>query len=98
MASHDLATIDKSRPAGSNTLQPAAPVKASLALAALLLGVVGAVAHADNTTSEPRPPAPVDAQRTAQNPPPARVILPAPWEPATATPSATAQAATTSRK
>ncbi|QOZ37138.1 hypothetical protein XH92_40945 [Bradyrhizobium sp. CCBAU 53421] len=52
---------------------------AGLGFAGLALGI--AVARADNTGDEPQP-AHVNAgvQRAAQTLPPARVILPAPWE------------------
>ncbi|MEN3347251.1 MAG: hypothetical protein V7632_886 [Bradyrhizobium sp.] len=97
MASRDLAIINRSRPAAVGVLRPAASIKAGLALSALVLGIVGAVARADNSTHEPRPPD-ADAQRTAPNPPPARVILPAPWEQVAPAPAAAAPVATTGRK
>ncbi|MCS3453402.1 MULTISPECIES: hypothetical protein [Bradyrhizobium] len=57
----------------------AASIGAGLGLAALALGMTVAIARADNAGDEPQP-ANANVQRAAQNPPPARVILPAPWE------------------
>ncbi|WP_298368279.1 hypothetical protein [uncultured Bradyrhizobium sp.] len=59
----------------------AASIGAGLGLAVLALGITIAVARADNAGDEPQP-AHVNAgvQRAAQTLPPARVILPAPWE------------------
>ncbi|UGA43688.1 hypothetical protein HU230_0036470 [Bradyrhizobium quebecense] len=59
----------------------AASIGAGLGLAVLALGISIAVARADNAGDEPQP-AHVNAgvQRAAQTLPPARVILPAPWE------------------
>jgi hypothetical protein len=100
MASRDLAITNRSRPAASSGLRPAASIKAGVALTALLLGIIGiigAMARADNSTSGIRQPD-TDAQRTAQTPPPARVILPAPWEQAMPAPSIAKPAAAQERK
>ncbi|WP_315834253.1 MscL family protein [Bradyrhizobium prioriisuperbiae] len=64
------------------------PIAAVLAAAIWTMGLHGTTARADNPADERRPQdAPV--QRTVL-PAPARVILPAPWEPATPTRPATA--------
>lgn len=97
MASRDLAITNRSRPAANSGLRPAASIKAGLALTALLLGIIGAVARADNSASDIRQPD-ADAPRTAQTPPPARVILPAPWEQAMPAPSVAKPAAAQERK
>ena len=55
----------------------AASIGAGLGLAALALGIT--IARADNSGDEQHP-ANANVQRAAQLPPPARVILPAPWE------------------
>ncbi|MCC8956495.1 hypothetical protein H8B02_24625 [Bradyrhizobium sp. Pear77] len=76
MTSSHLAILNRPR-----TGVVAASIVAGLGLAALALGITIAVAHADNAGDEPQP-AHVDpgVQRAAQTLPPARVILPAPWE------------------
>ncbi|WP_050406123.1 hypothetical protein [Bradyrhizobium embrapense] len=57
----------------------AASIGAGLGLAAMAMGI--AVARADSAGEEPRSAnADASVQRAAQNLPPARVILPAPWE------------------
>lgn len=69
---------------------------AAFAAAALVIQIAGASAdNADGTA----PQADANVQRTAQNPPPARVILPAPWEQATpAPPPAVVPAGATGRR
>ncbi|KWV47785.1 hypothetical protein AS156_19295 [Bradyrhizobium macuxiense] len=66
-------------------------------MVALALGVCASVAHADNTDDKPRQPD-ANVQRTAQSLPPARVILPAPWEPAAPVRPAATPAVSTDRK
>ncbi|MGY3486748.1 hypothetical protein ACVW1C_004631 [Bradyrhizobium sp. USDA 4011] len=59
----------------------AASIGAGLGLAAMVLGISIAVARADNVGDEPQAVhANAGVQRAAQTLPPARVILPAPWE------------------
>ncbi|MFQ3454273.1 hypothetical protein PMN64_13270 [Bradyrhizobium sp. UFLA01-814] len=74
MTSSHLAILNRSR-----TGVVAASIGAGLGLAALALGITIAIARADNSANEPHP-ANANVQRAAQNSPPARVILPAPWE------------------
>lgn len=80
MTSSHPAIMNRARPA---MLRSAASIGAGLVaglgLAALALGIYIAIARADNAGDEPRP-ANANVQRAAQIPPPARVILPAPWE------------------
>ncbi|GKQ53293.1 hypothetical protein [Bradyrhizobium sp. Ce-3] len=58
-----------------------ASIGAGVGLAAMALGITIAIARADNAGDEPHSAnATVNVQRAAQIPPPARVILPAPWE------------------
>lgn len=58
-----------------------ARIVAGLGFVALALGITIAIARADNASEEPRATnANASVQRAAQNLPPARVILPAPWE------------------
>lgn len=65
---------------------------AGIATGVMIGAVVGvALARADNLADERRRQD-ATVQPTVQPPPPARVILPAPWEPATPTRPATAQA------
>jgi hypothetical protein len=80
-SSHDANTDTPRRARGR-----AASIAARLAFAAMALGIGIAVAHADNADGTPRQPD-SNAQRAAQNPAPARVILPAPWEQAPARPA-----------
>ncbi|WP_407168168.1 hypothetical protein [Bradyrhizobium sp. ORS 111] len=72
-------------------------VSLRLAVAAVALAARAPIAHADEMDSRARPSDP-HVQRTAQNPPPARVILPAPWEPAAPERSAAAPAGPTDHK
>ncbi|MCC8982751.1 hypothetical protein [Bradyrhizobium acaciae] len=67
---------------GRRTGVAAASIGAGLGLAALALGITIAIARADNSGDEQHS-ADANVQRAAQLPPPARVILPAPWEQAT---------------
>jgi hypothetical protein len=76
MASRYLATMN--RPP-SAIVRAAASIGAALAFVVIVLGVYLAVVQADAASGEPRQ-ADTNVPRTAQNPPPARVILPAPWE------------------
>ncbi|WP_375785614.1 hypothetical protein ACE10Z_40160 [Bradyrhizobium sp. Pha-3] len=76
MTSSHLAILDRPR-----TGVVAASIGAGVGLAALALGITIAIARADNAGDEQHPAnASVNVQRAAQIPPPARVILPAPWE------------------
>ncbi|WP_342708356.1 hypothetical protein AAFG13_23445 [Bradyrhizobium sp. B124] len=76
MTPSHLATMNRPR-----TGVVAASIGAGLGLAALALGITTAIARADSAGEEPRPAnANATVQRAAQNLPPARVILPAPWE------------------
>ncbi|WGR95053.1 hypothetical protein MTX26_03495 [Bradyrhizobium sp. ISRA443] len=68
-----------------------------IVLLALALAAYATIAHADNARGGPRQPD-ANVQRTAQIPPPARVILPAPWEPAAPARSAAAPAGSTDHK
>ncbi|MGY3440940.1 MULTISPECIES: hypothetical protein [unclassified Bradyrhizobium] len=77
MTSSHLAILNRWR-----TGVTAASLGAGLGLAALALGITIAIARADNSGDEQHP-ANANVQRAAQLPPPARVILPAPWEQAT---------------
>lgn len=84
MTSSHLAILNRARPAMLRSTASigaglVAGLVAGLGLAALALGIYIAIARADNAGDEPRP-ANANVQRAAQNPPPARVILPAPWE------------------
>lgn len=54
-------------------------IPARLAMAAFALGVCAVLAYADGADGGHRPPD-ANIQRTTQDLPPARVILPAPWE------------------
>ncbi|MGN1289368.1 MAG: hypothetical protein ACI4XG_22690 [Bradyrhizobium sp.] len=56
-----------------------AGLAAGLGFAALALGITIAIARADNSGDAPQP-ASANLQRASQTLPPARVILPAPWE------------------
>ena len=59
----------------------AASIGAGFRFVALALGITIAVARADSAGDEPQPAhANASVQRAAQTLPPARVILPAPWE------------------
>ncbi|WP_166299509.1 hypothetical protein [Bradyrhizobium sp. 2S1] len=60
-------------------VRPVASIGAGLGFVALALGIMIAIARADSASDEPRPTN-ANVQRAAQNLPPARVILPAPWE------------------
>ncbi|MFB9262797.1 hypothetical protein ACFFWD_06355 [Bradyrhizobium erythrophlei] len=97
MAPRHIATSDRPRPACDGAARSTGSVTASFMLAAIALGACGSVARADNADGERRQ---VDGnvQRTAQTPPPARVILPAPWEPAVPLRPAGAPAETADRK
>ena len=53
--------------------------KASFVVVILALCACNTIARADNGAGEPRQPD-AAAERTAERLPPARVILPAPWE------------------
>ncbi len=68
-----------------------AAIKAILVACTLALGLCATLAQADDSAGERRPQD-TRLQRTDQLPPPARVILPAPWEPTTPTRPATAPA------
>ncbi|MCA1398491.1 hypothetical protein [Bradyrhizobium sp. BRP56] len=76
MTSSHPAILNRPR---AGAVRSAALVGAALGSVALALGIDVAIARADNSGDEPRPEN-SNVQRAAQNPPPARVILPAPWE------------------
>ncbi|QIG96856.1 MULTISPECIES: hypothetical protein [unclassified Bradyrhizobium] len=94
MASSHLAILNKRR---SAMLRSAGSIGAALGSIALTLGIAIAIAHADSASDEPRP-ANANVQRAAQNLPPARVILPAPWEQAAPTAPVAAPAKPADRK
>ncbi len=93
MTSSHLAILDRR----TGVARSAALIGAGFALVALALGVSVAVVNADGGGEESRP---VNAtvQRAAQTPPPARVILPAPWEQAAPAQSAAAPAKPADRR
>jgi hypothetical protein len=68
-----------------------------LIVAAIAFGVSAVAAQADSAVSTSQQPGP-DAQRAPQNPPPARVVLPAPWEQAVPVPPAAAPVEAAGRK
>ncbi|PAY09031.1 MULTISPECIES: hypothetical protein [Bradyrhizobium] len=74
MTSSHLAILNRPR-----TGVAAASIGAALGFAALALGITIAIARADNSGDAPQPAA-ANVQRASQTLPPARVILPAPWE------------------
>ncbi|MHC6153345.1 hypothetical protein ACVSQB_16335 [Bradyrhizobium elkanii] len=76
MTSSHPAIMNRQRP---TMLQFGAALAAGIGFVALTLGIHVAIARADNSGDEPRPEN-ANVQRAAQNLPPARVILPAPWE------------------
>ncbi|MCC8950340.1 hypothetical protein ACVMIH_004935 [Bradyrhizobium sp. USDA 4503] len=76
MTSSHPAILNRPR---AGVVRSAVLVGAALGSVALALGIDVATARADNARDEPRPEN-ANVQRAAQNPPPARVILPAPWE------------------
>ncbi|MGY4575435.1 hypothetical protein [Bradyrhizobium sp. USDA 3256] len=76
MTSSHPAILNRPR---AGAVRSAALVGAALGFVALALGIHVAIARADNSGDEPRPEN-ANVQRAAQNPPPARVILPAPWQ------------------
>jgi hypothetical protein len=63
----------------------------------LALGITIAIARADNPGDAPQP-ATANMQRTSQTLPPARVILPAPWEQAASPQPVVAPAQSQGRK
>ncbi len=75
MTSSHLAILNRR----TGVARPAALIGAGFGFVALALGVSIAVVNADSSGDEPRP-VNGNVQRAAQTPPPARVILPAPWE------------------
>ncbi|MCP1848078.1 MULTISPECIES: hypothetical protein [unclassified Bradyrhizobium] len=76
MTSSHPAILNRPR---AGVVRSVALVGAALGSVALTLGILVATARADNARDEPRSEN-ANVQRRAQNPPPARVILPAPWE------------------
>ncbi|UGY18180.1 hypothetical protein [Bradyrhizobium septentrionale] len=76
MTSSHLATMSSPR---TGVVRSAGSIGAGLGFAALAVGITIAIARADSASGEARP-ANANVQRAAQNLPPARVILPAPWE------------------
>ena len=95
MASRHVATMSRLWSAGRSAVYSTAAIRT--ALVALALGIAAPAAHADNSDEKPRQPD-ANVQRTAQSLPPARVILPAPWEPAASAHPAAAPAVSTERK
>ncbi|KIU48642.1 MULTISPECIES: hypothetical protein [Bradyrhizobium] len=93
MTSSHLAILDRQ----TGVARFAALIGAGLGLVALALGVSIAVVNADSGGDVPRP-ANATVQRAAQTPPPARVILPAPWEQAAPAQSAAAPAKPADRR
>lgn len=91
MTSSHLAILNRPRPGIT-----AASIGAGLGLAALALGITIAIARADNPGDAP--PAAANMQRTSQTLPPARVILPAPWEQAASPQPVVAPAQSQGRK
>ncbi|WP_407150039.1 hypothetical protein [Bradyrhizobium sp. ORS 86] len=87
MTQRRVATIDNPWRAGA----------IGILLLALAFAAYATIAHADNAHSGPPQPD-ANVQRTAQISPPARVILPAPWEPAAPARSAAAPAGSTDHK
>ncbi|MBR1206218.1 MULTISPECIES: hypothetical protein [unclassified Bradyrhizobium] len=76
-----------------------AGVVAGLGFVALALDITIAIARADSASDEQRPAnANATVQRAAQNLPPARVILPAPWEQAAPAQPVTAPASPADHK
>ena len=92
MTSPHLASLNRPRPGIT-----AASIGAGLGLAALALGITIAIARADNPGDAPQP-ATANMQRTSQTLPPARVILPAPWEQAASPQPVVAPAQSQGRK
>ena len=78
MTSSHPAILNRTRVARS-AASIGAGLVAAVGLVALALGIQVAIARADNDRVAPEP-ANADVQRAAQHLPPARVILPAPWE------------------
>ncbi|MGY2809740.1 hypothetical protein [Bradyrhizobium sp. USDA 4506] len=76
MTSSHPAILNRPR---AGVVRSAVLVGAALGSVALALGIDIAIARADYSGDEPRPEN-SNVQRATQNPPPARVILPAPWE------------------
>jgi hypothetical protein len=97
MAQRHAASTSRPRSVGLGVAPPRASIRAILALAAAVLGVCAVLAHADNVEGEPRQ-SDTNVQRAAQTPPPARVVLPAPWEQATPVPTTVTPAAPADRK
>ncbi|MCC8943342.1 hypothetical protein H8A99_44815 [Bradyrhizobium sp. Arg68] len=95
MASHHLAIMRGLRPA---VVRSAALIGAAPVVVAMALGIWVAVAYADHANGEPPPQADANLQRAAQSPPPARVILPAPWEQAAPARPVTPPAEPTNRR
>ncbi|PDT74656.1 hypothetical protein [Bradyrhizobium sp. C9] len=88
MTSSHLAILNRPR-----TGVVAASIGTGLGLAIMAMGITIAIARADSASEEPRPAnADAGVQRAAQNLPPARVILPAPWEQAAPAQQVTAPA------
>ncbi|MES5489122.1 hypothetical protein QMZ05_40810 [Bradyrhizobium sp. INPA03-11B] len=82
MTSSHLAILNRPRTgvaAASIGAGLATGLATGLGFAALALGITIAIARADNSGDAPQPASP-NVQRASQILPPARVILPAPWE------------------
>lgn len=87
MATQDIGRAEMQWHTKEGLLRAAAP--AILPLAAVALGICVTIARADNTKVERRQQD-ATVQQAAQLPPPARVVLPAPWETAAPNQPATA--------
>ncbi len=80
-------SLEKPRPVRGEVARSTVAMGAILAFAVLALAALapcfgGMIARADSPGNQ-RQPQTAGVQRPAQIPPPIRVILPAPWEPAT---------------
>ncbi|TWB96247.1 hypothetical protein FBZ93_108289 [Bradyrhizobium macuxiense] len=78
MTSSHLAILNRPR-TGAAAVSIAAGLAAGFGFAAFALGITMVIARADNSGDAPQP-ASANVQRASQTLPPARVILPAPWE------------------
>ncbi|OKO67624.1 hypothetical protein [Bradyrhizobium sp. NAS96.2] len=78
MSSSHLAILNRPR-TGVAAASIGAGLATGLGFAALALGITIAIARADSSVNAPQP-ASANVQRASQTLPPARVILPAPWE------------------
>ena len=95
MITRDIGRAEMRWPASEGILRACA--LAILPFAALVLGIWVTIARADNPEAERRQQG-ATMQRAAQLPPPARVVLPAPWESAAPARPATAPKETVNSK